>query len=145
MIRRSLEGVVRRRLEQFPCVALLGPRQVGKTTLARAVVDRHRGPALYLDLESPEDRRAPERRRNEASGRDRRASAQLRSGPRQCGKITLSKQMLRARGAGAYYNWDEREFGRHLEASPTGRRRQGRGRQRGRNRTGDPSQARRPW
>jgi predicted AAA+ superfamily ATPase len=32
------------------------------------------------------------------------------SGPRQCGKTTLSKMLLGDRGAGAYYNWDETEF-----------------------------------
>ena len=42
-------------LSQFPAVALLGPRQVGKTTLARQIA-RQRGPALFLDLESEADR-----------------------------------------------------------------------------------------
>ncbi|MEM7654487.1 MAG: ATP-binding protein [Bacteroidota bacterium] len=39
----------------FPAVALVGPRQVGKTSLVRhlqAVLDR---PSLYLDLENPAD------------------------------------------------------------------------------------------
>ncbi|MFM7181648.1 MAG: ATP-binding protein [Verrucomicrobiales bacterium] len=40
-------------LDQFPAVALLGPRQVGKTTLALEVA-RQKG-ALYLDLEHPTD------------------------------------------------------------------------------------------
>lgn len=39
---------------QFPAVALLGPRQVGKTTLAGMIAEKR--PALYLDLESPADR-----------------------------------------------------------------------------------------
>ena len=46
----------------FPAVALLGPRQVGKTTPARAIADaggghprRSRMAGLYLDLESPAD------------------------------------------------------------------------------------------
>ena len=58
MIHRSLDVFVRARLEQFPCVAILGPRQVGKTTLARSIVAQ-RGPAqaTYLDLENPADRR----------------------------------------------------------------------------------------
>lgn len=44
-------------LSRHPAVALLGPRQVGKTTLARALVaPRTDGPAPdYLDLESPTD------------------------------------------------------------------------------------------
>ena len=40
---------------QFPVVALLGPRQVGKTTLARQFADRTRGPSRLFDLESVED------------------------------------------------------------------------------------------
>lgn len=41
----------------MPAVVLLGPRQVGKTTLARQIVSRRRTRALYLDLERPVDRR----------------------------------------------------------------------------------------
>lgn len=42
-------------LDLFPAVALLGPRQVGKTTLARTLAEEgFRGaPAKYLDLENP--------------------------------------------------------------------------------------------
>ena len=42
------------RLDESPAVALLGPRQVGKTTLALQVAEDRS--ALYLDLESPSDR-----------------------------------------------------------------------------------------
>lgn len=41
-------------LAEFPAVALLGPRQVGKTTLALELSKSH--PALYLDLEDEADR-----------------------------------------------------------------------------------------
>ena len=34
------------------------------------------------------------------------------SGPRQVGKTTLAKLLLKERGAGAYFNWDETEFRR---------------------------------
>jgi len=54
MIKRELLEIVKQRLGQFPAVALLGPRQVGKTTLADAAsIGR---PSCYLDLESPSDR-----------------------------------------------------------------------------------------
>lgn len=55
--RRKLQLVLDR-LQSFPAVVLLGPRQAGKTTLAREV-QRHqekKGAATeYLDLESPRD------------------------------------------------------------------------------------------
>jgi hypothetical protein len=57
IIRRRAETVVRDRLRHMPGVVLLGPRQVGKTTLARAIAAA-RGPrAVYLDLERDADRR----------------------------------------------------------------------------------------
>lgn len=51
MIKRDLFDIVLKRLSQFPAVALLGPRQVGKTTLAREIAEKY--PSLYLDLELP--------------------------------------------------------------------------------------------
>ena len=56
-IPRAVEAQVRSRLRHMPAVALLGPRQVGKTTLARAIADELGAGALYLDLERPADRR----------------------------------------------------------------------------------------
>lgn len=46
---------VRRNLRLFGIVGLLGPRQVGKTTLARDVAASVRGAVTRFDLESPED------------------------------------------------------------------------------------------
>jgi uncharacterized protein len=40
------------------------------------------------------------------------------SGPRQCGKTTMAKMLLRQRGAGAYYNWDEVKFRRQWIKDP---------------------------
>ena len=54
MLRRNLHAEVLAALEEMPAVALLGPRQVGKTTLAHAIAETR--PSLYLDLESPADR-----------------------------------------------------------------------------------------
>ncbi len=42
-------------LRQFPVVAILGPRQVGKTTMARQFVAQGRSRSTSFDLENPED------------------------------------------------------------------------------------------
>ena len=42
-------------LQQFPVLAMLGPRQVGKTTLARQVAAQWDGPTHHFDLEDPDD------------------------------------------------------------------------------------------
>ncbi len=42
-------------LRDFPVVALLGARQVGKTTLAFDILDDHKGPGERFDLEDPAD------------------------------------------------------------------------------------------
>lgn len=52
---RHLEEV-RALVEQFPVVGLLGARQVGKTTLARQLVERRNEPVAVFDLEDPTDR-----------------------------------------------------------------------------------------
>lgn len=59
MIPRLLSAQLEDRLRLFPAVALLGPRQVGKTTLARTIAEasggKGRKAGLYLDLENPAD------------------------------------------------------------------------------------------
>jgi predicted AAA+ superfamily ATPase len=42
-------------LREFPVVALLGARQVGKSTLARQLVSTRRGRTTWFDLENPVD------------------------------------------------------------------------------------------
>jgi len=56
MIQRFLQAIVEKALERSPSVAILGPRQVGKTTLAKIIANSHVN-SLYLDLENPLDRR----------------------------------------------------------------------------------------
>lgn len=50
--RRLLEGTLKEQLSRFPAVALLGPRQCGKTTLAKALLPEWD----FLDLERASDR-----------------------------------------------------------------------------------------
>lgn len=54
MIKRHLQTKLDYLIGNYPAVALLGPRQAGKTTLALAIAE-HRN-AIYLDLESEQDR-----------------------------------------------------------------------------------------
>ncbi|MCK9618830.1 MAG: ATP-binding protein [Lentimicrobiaceae bacterium] len=56
MISRSLTPFLIDALANSPAVALLGPRQAGKTTLALDVAKASGRPSLYLDLESEQDR-----------------------------------------------------------------------------------------
>lgn len=56
MITRSLTSDLKRLLGKFPAVAILGPRQVGKTTIARQLSKQIKSKTIYLDLENPIDR-----------------------------------------------------------------------------------------
>lgn len=56
MIDRSLVGDVLEGLSYLPAVAILGPRQVGKTTLVKTLVAQLSKPSVYLDLEYFADR-----------------------------------------------------------------------------------------
>jgi predicted AAA+ superfamily ATPase len=58
MLTGHLRKTVEERLRQMPGVVLLGPRQVGKTTLAKSIAARRgKQGAIYFDLEHPADRR----------------------------------------------------------------------------------------
>jgi uncharacterized protein len=50
MIQRRLEAQIKEALKRSPAVALMGPRQVGKTTIALNISETT--PSVYLDLES---------------------------------------------------------------------------------------------
>lgn len=54
MITRHITATVQQALNRQAAVAIIGPRQVGKTTLAYELAETR--PSLYLDLESPADR-----------------------------------------------------------------------------------------
>ena len=54
IIERRAKAQVGEALARQAAVAIIGPRQVGKTTLALDIADER--PSVYLDLESPEDR-----------------------------------------------------------------------------------------
>ncbi|MCC7536453.1 MAG: ATP-binding protein [Deltaproteobacteria bacterium] len=55
MARSQHVSAIRRALRANPVVALLGPRQIGKTTLARAVAAGIGGSVTFFDLEDPAD------------------------------------------------------------------------------------------
>jgi uncharacterized protein len=55
MIQRQLQKEITSLMKQFPAVAILGARQVGKTTLAKQIAETQGRPSLYLDLENPLD------------------------------------------------------------------------------------------
>lgn len=57
LIQRNLEDLLSARLVESSAVLLLGPRQVGKTTLARDISERWLRGAQYLDMENPAHRR----------------------------------------------------------------------------------------
>ncbi|MDN5939679.1 MAG: AAA family ATPase [Salinisphaera sp.] len=82
MLTRYLQPFIEDRLRHMPGVVLLGPRQVGKTTLASSIVAQRKGTAVYLDLERPADRR-----------RLTDADAYLRS---QSGKLVVIDEIHRA-------------------------------------------------
>jgi len=54
MKKRISEQIAKDLLKGFPCVAIIGPRQVGKTTLARKIQQGFKL-SLYLDLEFRKD------------------------------------------------------------------------------------------
>jgi len=60
MIARTVESLLRRRIRTNPAAVLVGPRQSGKTTLARSFS------GVYFDLEQPADRLRLDLQRDEA-------------------------------------------------------------------------------
>lgn len=55
MIPRQLTSVLHKSLKNFQVTAILGPRQCGKSTLAKHIISELDAGAIYLDLERPSD------------------------------------------------------------------------------------------
>jgi uncharacterized protein len=55
VIERKITKQVLKNLTYFPVVGIVGPRQVGKTTLAKILQEGLNAPSLHLDLELDED------------------------------------------------------------------------------------------
>ena len=53
MFSRSIFPIIEQQLSWSPAVAILGARQIGKTTIAKQIANLHPG-AIYLDLEKPQ-------------------------------------------------------------------------------------------
>ena len=51
MLKRRIASEVSTALKRFPAVVINGPRQVGKTTLAKSLLSKKK--IVYLDLELP--------------------------------------------------------------------------------------------
>jgi uncharacterized protein len=84
MILRRVQALIQDSLRHRPGVVLLGPRQVGKTTLAKRWVAEQAAAALYLDMERPVDQRRLDD-----------ADAFLRA---QAGKLVIIDEIHRAPG-----------------------------------------------
>ncbi len=54
-IPRAAEAEIVKLAAYFPAVAVVGPRQVGKTSLVQAIRSILDRPSVYLDLENPDD------------------------------------------------------------------------------------------
>ena len=55
MIKRALQPVIEKLVKAFPAVVVLGPRQVGKTTLVKLIAKTNNKKSIYLDLEKHSD------------------------------------------------------------------------------------------
>ena len=55
MIIRTLAADIEKLLKAFPAIVVLGPRQVGKTTLVKQIAKNSKRNSLYLDLEKHSD------------------------------------------------------------------------------------------
>lgn len=57
MIHRDISNSLLKLMKQFPAVGVIGPRQSGKTTLAKQFIKHWKTSCVYIDLESMSDMR----------------------------------------------------------------------------------------
>ena len=55
MIKRALQPIIEKALKVFPAVVILGPRQVGKTTLIKLIAKGSAKKTIYIDVEKNSD------------------------------------------------------------------------------------------
>jgi predicted AAA+ superfamily ATPase len=55
MVKRIIQQRIEMSLAKYPVTGIMGPRQIGKTTLAKMIRDRMGKKVVYLDLELPSD------------------------------------------------------------------------------------------
>jgi uncharacterized protein len=55
MIKRALQPMIEKFLKAFPAIVILGPRQVGKTTLTKLIASSSKKKFIYLDVEKHSD------------------------------------------------------------------------------------------
>jgi len=55
MLIRNKQTEIKKLLKHFPAVAIVGPRQCGKSTLAKLIAKNYKD-SIYIDLENPDDR-----------------------------------------------------------------------------------------
>jgi len=56
MINRFIEKKLLNTINNFPATGVIGPRQVGKTTLAKQLIKKIEKETVYIDIENPRDR-----------------------------------------------------------------------------------------
>jgi len=104
MLERRLHPRLNHLLGQFPAVALLGPRQVGKTTLARELQASRQ--TQYLDLENPQVLAKLRDARAYLGGQDDKLvvidEVQRAPGLFQVLRGLIDEQVLNARGMGQF-------------------------------------------
>lgn len=55
ILQRFIEKELLHALKVFPAIGILGPRQIGKTTLAKVIQQKLKHKSVYLDMENPDD------------------------------------------------------------------------------------------